>query len=107
MVYSQTENCSGAVTIKAREFDILVRKLDLLTRDGGDRLAWFEYDGKLITRTRRSHCSGDIPMAHSVRQQLKLNEDELRGVLACHLGKDDYINILKKKGLIEDAQIQR
>jgi len=75
-----------------------VRKLELRTRDGGDRLAWFEYDGKVITRTRRSHCAGEIPMPHAVRQQLKLNEQELGGILDCHLDRDDYVQILKRKG---------
>lgn len=77
-----------------------MRKLDLQTRDGGDLLAWFKHEGKLITRTRRSHCAGDIPMPHAVRQQLKLNEQQLAGIISCQLGREDYVQILKQKGLI-------
>lgn len=88
------------MTIKAREFDRLVAKFGLKTRDSGDLLAWFEFEGKIITRTRRSKGSGDLPMQHSIRQQLKLNEEQLRQAVGCHLTKNDYIEILRAKGLI-------
>ena len=88
------------VTVKAREFDRLVAKLGLKVRDSRDILAWFEYDGKIITRTRRSKGSGDLPMQHSIRQQLKLNEQEFRQAIGCTLSLDDYVKILRKKGLL-------
>jgi hypothetical protein len=88
------------VTIKAREFDHLVAKLGLQTRDSGDLLAWFEFEGKKITRTRRSKGSGDLPMQHSIRQQLKLNEEQLRKAVGCQLTRDEYIEILRGKGLL-------
>jgi len=88
------------MTIKAHEFDRLVTKLRLKTRDSRDLLAWFEYEGKIITRTRRSKGSGDLPMQHSIRQQLKLNEQQLRGVLRCTLSREGYTDILRSKGLI-------
>jgi len=88
------------VTIKAREFDRLVAKFGLKTRDSGDLLAWFEFEGKTITRTRRSKGSGDLPMQHSIRQQLKLDEEQLRQAVGCHLTRDGYIEILRGKGLI-------
>lgn len=85
--------------MKAKAFDRLANKLELKTRSSGDLLAWFEYDGK-ITRKKRSHGSGDVPMQHSIRQQLRLNEDQLRGMLDCTLNRDDYVRILRKKGLL-------
>jgi hypothetical protein len=88
------------MTVKAQEFDRLVTKLGLKTRDSGDLLAWFEYEGKVVTRTRRSKGSGDLPMQHSIRQQLKLNEGEFRRAIGCLLTLEEYIGILKKKGLI-------
>ena len=89
------------MTIKAADFERIVRKLDLKTRDSGDRLAWFEHKGKVITRTRRSKKKGtDLPFQHSIRQQLKLNEDQLRGLIDCTVGRDDYVEILRAKGLI-------
>lgn len=88
------------MTIKAHEFDRIIEKFEFKTRDSGDLLAWFEYQGKIITRTRRSKGSGELPMQHSIRQQMKLNEDQLREAIRCTLKKEDYINILKSKGLI-------
>ena len=91
------------MTIKAQEFDRLVAKLELKVRDSGDLLAWFEYEGKIITRTRRSKGSGDLPMQHSIRQQLKLNEQQLKDVIGCRLHRDDYITILRGKGLLPSS----
>jgi len=47
--------------MKVHEFSRLETKLRLKTRDSGDRLAWFEYEGRKITRTKRSHGSKDLP----------------------------------------------
>jgi hypothetical protein len=80
-------------SIKAKEFDQLVAKLGLRTRDSADVLAWFEFEGKIITCTRRSRGSGDLHMQHSIRQQLKLNEEQLRKAVGCHLTKEDSIKI--------------
>lgn len=88
------------MTIKAHEFDHLVAKLKLKTRNSRDLLAWFEYKGKIITRTRRSKGSGDQPMQHSIRQQLKLNEEQFREAIGCTLTRQDYIDIIRNKGLL-------
>ena len=88
------------MTIKAKEFDHLVAKLKLKARNSRDLLAWFEYKGKIITRTRRSKGSGDLPMQHSIRQQLKLNEVQFREAIGCTLTRQDYLNILRAKGLL-------
>lgn len=86
--------------MKAREFDLVVKKFGFKTRDSGDLLAWFEYEGKTITRTRRSKGSGDLPMQHSIRQQMKLTDDQLRDAISCTLDRDGYIEILRNKGLL-------
>ena len=89
------------MTINAREFDHLVDKFGLETRNSGDLLAWFVYDGRRVTRTRRSKkSSGDLPMQHSIRQQLKLNEDQMRSAVGCHMTRDEYIEILRARGII-------
>lgn len=88
------------MTIKAREFDRLVSKLGLRIRKSGDVLAWFEYEGRVITRTRRSKGSGDLPMQHSIRQQLKLTEEQVRQAVGCTLSRNGYIEILRGRGLI-------
>lgn len=89
------------MSIKAKDFDHIVTKLKLKVRNSGDRLVWFEYKGRIITRTRRSRKKGkDLPFQHSIRQQLKLNEGEFRSAVGCKLSRDDYIEILKQKGVI-------
>ena len=72
--------------LKIREFETLVNKLELKTREGKDRLAWFEHDGQVIARTRRSRSTkgGDLPRSDAIRQQLKLNEEQLSGILGGH-----------------------
>ena len=87
--------------LNAREFDRLVQKFDFKTRNSRDLLAWLEVDGKVVVRTRRSKkSSGDLPMQHSIRQQLRLNDDQLREAVSCTLDRDSYITLLRGKGLI-------
>ena len=85
--------------MKVHEFEILVRKLELRTRNSADRLAFFEHEGRVITRTRRSHGRGDLP-GHLIRQQLKLSEEELAGIIGCSLDRNDYVAILLKKRIL-------
>jgi hypothetical protein len=91
------------MNIKARDFEHIVQKFQLKTRNAGDRLAWFEYEGKIITRTRRSHGSGDLPFSDKIRTQLKLSEEEFREAVQCHLSREEYIEILRKKGYIQPS----
>ncbi len=87
--------------LTAREFDLIIRKFGFETRDSGDLLAWLEVDGKRAVRTRRSKkSSGDLPMFHSIRQQLRLSEEELAKSIACTLGREDYIALLRSKGVV-------
>jgi hypothetical protein len=86
--------------VKRHEFDRITNKLQLKTRNSGDRLAWFVYEGKTITRTKLSHGKGDLPCGNQIRQQLMLNANQLRGIINCQLGLEDYVDILRKKDLI-------
>lgn len=87
--------------IRAREFDRMVGKFGFETRHGRDLLAWLTYDGKVVVRTRRSKSSGDLPMEHSIRQQMKLNAQEFNLARRCTMTRDQYIEILKCKGVIQ------
>lgn len=89
------------MTIRARDFDLLIRKFGFQTRESGDLLAWFEYDGKVVVRTKRSHTRGrDLPFQHSIRQLMKLNQEELNQALRCHIDRDGYIELLRGKGIL-------
>ena len=88
--------------MKVHEFDRLEAKLRLKTRNAGDRLAWFEYEGKIITRTKRSHGNKDLP-EDLIRQQLKVNQEQFAGLISCKVSLDDYVTILRSRGLIEPS----
>ena len=87
--------------MKVHEFERLVTKLNLKVRDSRDRIAWFEYDGRVITRTKRSHGKGfDLP-ADLIRKQLKVSGKEMAGLIQCSLTLSDYVAILRNKKLLE------
>ena len=89
--------------LTGREFDSLVSKFGFETRNSRDLLAWLVIDGKVVVRTRRSYkSSGDLPMFHSIRQQLKLNTSQLREAINCELDRDSYIEILRSKNLLDE-----
>ena len=87
--------------LAAHEFDRLVRKLGFETRHSRDLHAWLTIDDKIVVRTRRSKkTSGDLPMFHIIRQQLKLSDSQLREAINCTLDRDSYIVILRTKGIL-------
>jgi len=89
------------MTIKAHQFEHIVSKFQMKSRNTGDRLVWFEYEGRKITRSRRSNKAGDLPFQKSMPKQLGLTPDEFRQAAACKLNRDEYIEILRHKGYLE------
>jgi hypothetical protein len=85
--------------MKVHEFEKIVNKLGLKVRNSGDRLAWFEYGGKTVVRTKRSQGNKEQP-GHMIRQQLKLDERQMAGLVKCNVSLEDYIRILKNKKII-------
>lgn len=63
-------------------------------------LAWFEHEGIVVVRTKRSHGNKDLP-ENLIRQQLKLNETQFSGLISCTVSRNDYIEILRSKRIIE------
>ncbi|MEE8470698.1 MAG: hypothetical protein V3S51_05145 [Dehalococcoidia bacterium] len=88
------------MTIKAREFDRLIHKFEFVTRSSDHLLAWMEVGGKKVVHTRRSWKRGDLPMQHTIRKQLWLNEEQLRQAIDCTLTRDGYIDILRDKNIL-------
>jgi hypothetical protein len=79
-------------------------------KQGKDVRALFYYnDGTLILTTKRSHGSGKLDgnVPHMIRQQMKLNEEQFKELIACPLKRDGYIAILRNKGLIIDKKKTR
>ncbi len=86
--------------LKATEFDRVIRKFGFEVRKSGDRLAWLVHEGRTIIYTKRSEGRGDLPFSHAIRQQLKLNEQQMREAVSCSLDRVGYLQILRDKGLL-------
>jgi hypothetical protein len=85
--------------MKVHEFEKIVNKLGLQTRNSGDRLAWFVYKGQTVVRTRRSHGNKEQP-GDLIRQQLKVNEDQFPGLISCSVSFENYIDILRARQIL-------
>lgn len=91
--------------MKVHEFEKIVNKLGLKTRNARDRLAWFVYNGQTVVRTRRSQGNKEQP-GDKIRQQLKVDERQFAGLISCEVSLEDYIEILKSKSIIaQDAKV--
>src|ERR1700722_20316795 len=99
------ESTSCGANMKVHEFEKIVNKLGLKVRNSGDRLAWFEYGGKTILRTKRSHGNKEQPGSF-IRQQLKVNETQFAGLISCKVSLEDYIRILKEKKVIVEPSTE-
>ncbi len=86
--------------MKVHEFERIVTKLGMETRNSSDRLAWLVHEGVTVVRTRRSHGNSKYMPEHQIRQQLKVNESQLAGLISCDVSKPDYIQILIDRGVI-------
>lgn len=84
-----------------REFDRLVTKFRMETRQGHHLRAEFFYQGRKIRSTRRSQGKKDNPL-HKIAKQLGLNAAQLREAVSCTLSLEDYIAILRGKGLLDN-----
>jgi hypothetical protein len=84
------------------EFDRIVGKLHMTSRNTKHRLVWFEYEGKKIIWTERSHGRGDIGrVEHAIRRQLRVNSAQLRELANWPMTRDAYIAHLKSIGAID------
>lgn len=89
--------------MKVREVLQLFEKLGMETREGRDTLAFFKYEGKVILWTKVPHKKGEVKgkLEYFIRQQLKMNEVQFQKLLDCVIGRDEYIEILRAKGIIK------
>ena len=94
------------MSVSADVLDRMWAKFGMETKDGRDRFAYLNVDGKLILSTRRSHGRGKMSdnIATFIRQQMKLNEDQFRDAINCPMDRKKYIDVLKAKGLIPTSK---
>jgi hypothetical protein len=91
---------------KAREIDIIFRKLHMDTRNTNEVHGVFMHEGVPILRTRRSFGNSKYVPADKIRCQLKVNEQQFAGLISCSVTKEDYIQILIGKHIIVPKQGQ-
>lgn len=89
--------------MKIIEIEKIFRKLDLKVRSTGHNYGWLVVNGKKILRVHYSHGKGDMSgkVVNKIRGQLKLAQNDFKELVSCTLGYDDYLKILKDKGIIE------
>ena len=88
------------MTLKDFEFDRIITKFGFRTREGRDRLAWLEHEGRTVIYTKRSKQRGELPRPHDIRQQLRLTPKQLSEAISCTLDREGYLAILRGKGRI-------
>jgi hypothetical protein len=88
--------------MKKVDIERIFNKLSLQVRSTGHQYGWLTVDGKKILRVHYSHGKGDLPnkIVHKIRGQLKLSEKDFNDLVACPLRYEDYLEILKRKGLL-------
>lgn len=90
------------VTEALRAFE----KLEMDIREGRDTLAFFRWEGTIILWSKVPHKRGELKgrLSDLIRQQLKLNEQQFRDLVKCQIWRDEYVEILKTKGLLPSLE---
>ncbi|HDZ00144.1 MAG TPA: hypothetical protein ENH52_01585 [Nitrospirae bacterium] len=88
--------------MKKNDCEKLFKKLNLKARSTGHNYGWLIVGNKKILRVHYSHGRGDIPgkVVNKIRGHLKLSLEDFKRLVNCPLKYEDYIEILKQKGLI-------
>lgn len=90
--------------MKAHEFETIVNKLHMETRDSKHRVAYFVHKGVRIVKTMRSHGKSKFIPEHLIRKQLHLDQDQFVGLYSCSIDEPKYIEILTQKGIIAEER---
>jgi hypothetical protein len=69
------------------------------------RAGFLVVNGVRILKIHYSNGNGDMPptVAHLFRKSLKLSVEEFRELVACHLGREAYVDILRQRGCVPAA----
>ena len=78
------------------------KKLQMETRESGDTIAKFRYNGKVVLRSKVSHGKGELQgsLPHLVCQQLRVSRPEFDLISGCKYSRPEYEQILRDKGVI-------
>ena len=88
--------------MKISEVLKVFRKLEMEISEGRDTVAKFRHNGNVIVWSRVSHGRGELAgkLPHFIRQQLKVDESQMRKLIDCSYWRKEYEEILRSKGLI-------
>lgn len=88
--------------MKAKEAIQIFNKLDMEIREGRDTLAFFKWQNRIILWSKVPHKKGELKgkLRYFIRQQLKLNEKQFKDLQECKIWREQYLEILKAKGLL-------
>lgn len=92
--------------IKKQQALSVLKKLQFDIRTGGERFARFYHRGTLVLTTAVPHGKGDMYVSNQFRQQLKINQDQLREAIRCPFGHNEYLAHLEARGIIPPATPQ-
>ena len=74
----------------------------MVSREGKHRIVYFEFDGKRVVKTMRSHGDGDLGnVEFAIRKQLNVDAKQLRALADCPMTRDAYVENLRTRGVIE------
>jgi len=90
--------------MKSHEFDRVIKKLEMETRDTSHLHCWLVHNGVTVVRTMRSHGTQKYVPEHLIRKQLHVTQEQFVGLHSCTVSKQEYINILINKGVIANKE---
>lgn len=72
------------------------------SKEGTHHFYLFYYEGKLIAKTMLSHNDQEIgpKLINKMHKQCKMDKNFFIDFAKCYKSKDDYIELLKNKGII-------
>ncbi len=92
------------LSLKLAEAERLLVKLGWERAGDAKDIIWLYRapDGRPVLRTKMSKGRGDMKgnVADKFRAQLRLTESEMRDALACAIGAQEYVALLRSKGYL-------
>jgi len=88
--------------LTTRQAAKIFRKLKVVRKQSTHHVAGFVMvDGKKVLPVHYSHGKKDIkgPVPHRFRKSLRLSEPEFAELRDCTLSRDDYVQLLRSRGI--------
>lgn len=89
--------------LKTRTIIANLKKKGFIERNGDHEFLYFYNNGKkTIIKTKISHGETEVgnKLIGSMAKQLKLDISDFIKFAQCHINQEQYVNILKRKGIL-------